>query len=263
MSVTFHLRPEAKFADGSPLTADDVVFSFDTSKEKGKPEFSASRCAMSTKAEALDAAHRALHLQGRPDTRSAARRGRAADPVEGLLHHAPLRADVARSAARLRALRDRRLQGRHLRHLQAPARLLGQGPARQPRPLQLRRAALRVLTATARSELEEPQGRRRSTCARSSPRSTGRPATTSPAVKDGRLIRAARCPTSAPPARRAFSSTRGASSSRTSACARRSISHSISSGRTRTCSSVSTQRTQSYFENSDMKAAGPPIAGRS
>ena len=29
-SVTFQLRPEAKFADGSPLTADDVVFSAST-----------------------------------------------------------------------------------------------------------------------------------------------------------------------------------------------------------------------------------------
>jgi microcin C transport system substrate-binding protein len=38
-SVTFQLRPEAKFADGSPLTADDVVFSFDTLKAKGHPRF--------------------------------------------------------------------------------------------------------------------------------------------------------------------------------------------------------------------------------
>jgi microcin C transport system substrate-binding protein len=39
LSVTFKLRPEAKFADGSPLTADDVVFSFDTIKAKGHPAF--------------------------------------------------------------------------------------------------------------------------------------------------------------------------------------------------------------------------------
>ena len=36
-SVTFRLRPEAKFADGSALTADDVVFTFDVLKEKGHP----------------------------------------------------------------------------------------------------------------------------------------------------------------------------------------------------------------------------------
>jgi microcin C transport system substrate-binding protein len=39
LSVTFKLRPETKFADGSPLTADDVVFSFDTIKAKGHPAF--------------------------------------------------------------------------------------------------------------------------------------------------------------------------------------------------------------------------------
>lgn len=37
LSVTFKIRPEAKFADGSALTADDVVFSFDTIKAKGHP----------------------------------------------------------------------------------------------------------------------------------------------------------------------------------------------------------------------------------
>lgn len=39
MSVTFRMRPEAKFADGTPVTADDVVFSFETLKEKGRPEY--------------------------------------------------------------------------------------------------------------------------------------------------------------------------------------------------------------------------------
>jgi microcin C transport system substrate-binding protein len=37
MSITFYLRPEAKFSDGTPLTAEDVAFSFDTLKEKGHP----------------------------------------------------------------------------------------------------------------------------------------------------------------------------------------------------------------------------------
>ena len=38
-SVTFTLRPEARFSDGTPLTADDVVFSFETLKTKGHPLF--------------------------------------------------------------------------------------------------------------------------------------------------------------------------------------------------------------------------------
>lgn len=38
-SVTFHLRPEARFSDGTPLTAEDVAFSFDALKTKGHPIF--------------------------------------------------------------------------------------------------------------------------------------------------------------------------------------------------------------------------------
>ena len=35
--VTFTLRPQARFHDGSPVTAEDVVFSFNTLKTKGHP----------------------------------------------------------------------------------------------------------------------------------------------------------------------------------------------------------------------------------
>ena len=52
-SVTFRLRPEAKFADGSPLTADDVVFTFDILKEKGHPLYRVQLRDVA-KAEALD-----------------------------------------------------------------------------------------------------------------------------------------------------------------------------------------------------------------
>lgn len=37
--VTFHLRPEAKFHNGSVITADDVAFSFHTLKSQGHPRF--------------------------------------------------------------------------------------------------------------------------------------------------------------------------------------------------------------------------------
>ena len=39
--VTFNLRPEAKWADGEPVTAEDVVWTFETLKEKGQPFFKA------------------------------------------------------------------------------------------------------------------------------------------------------------------------------------------------------------------------------
>jgi len=53
MSVTFKMRPDAKFADGTPVTADDVVFSFETIKAKGHPAFSIPLRDVKS-AEALD-----------------------------------------------------------------------------------------------------------------------------------------------------------------------------------------------------------------
>ena len=52
-SVVFKMRPEAKFADGTPVTADDVVFSFNTLKEKGHPNFQLTLRDV-VKAEAID-----------------------------------------------------------------------------------------------------------------------------------------------------------------------------------------------------------------
>ena len=37
--VIFHLRPEAKFSDGTPLTAHDVLFSYETLRDKGLSSF--------------------------------------------------------------------------------------------------------------------------------------------------------------------------------------------------------------------------------
>ncbi len=53
MSITFRLRPEAKFADGTPVTADDAVFSFDTLKAKGHPSIRLQLRDV-TKVEAID-----------------------------------------------------------------------------------------------------------------------------------------------------------------------------------------------------------------
>lgn len=36
-SVTFTLRPEARFSDGQPVTVDDVIFSMELLREKGRP----------------------------------------------------------------------------------------------------------------------------------------------------------------------------------------------------------------------------------
>lgn len=54
-SVEFKLRGEAKFADGTPVTAEDAVFSFETLKGKGHPRYRISLRDVE-KAEALDTA---------------------------------------------------------------------------------------------------------------------------------------------------------------------------------------------------------------
>jgi len=50
--VAFTLRPEARFHDGSPITADDVIWTFDALKSKGHP-FYRSYYSRVTKAEKL------------------------------------------------------------------------------------------------------------------------------------------------------------------------------------------------------------------
>jgi len=53
MSVLFKLRPEAKFSDGTPVTAEDVAYSFSQLKEKGHPAISMTLHDVAS-AEALD-----------------------------------------------------------------------------------------------------------------------------------------------------------------------------------------------------------------
>jgi microcin C transport system substrate-binding protein len=52
--VIFNLRPEAKFADGTPLTADDVLFSYETFLNKGLSDFRTVFAQEVAGAEVLD-----------------------------------------------------------------------------------------------------------------------------------------------------------------------------------------------------------------
>ena len=62
-SVTFNLRPQAKFADGSAVTADDCVFSLETMKEKGHPVLRLPLRNV-VRAEAVNAGVVRYHFQG-------------------------------------------------------------------------------------------------------------------------------------------------------------------------------------------------------
>jgi microcin C transport system substrate-binding protein len=52
--VIFHMRPEARFSDGTPLTAHDVVFSHNLFLEQGLPSYAQGVSARVLDAEALD-----------------------------------------------------------------------------------------------------------------------------------------------------------------------------------------------------------------
>lgn len=52
-TFTFKLRPEAKFSDGKPVTAADVVFTMETLRDKGRPNFKNSYSKI-TKVETPD-----------------------------------------------------------------------------------------------------------------------------------------------------------------------------------------------------------------
>ncbi|MEZ5857191.1 MAG: extracellular solute-binding protein [Hyphomicrobiaceae bacterium] len=52
-SATFKIRPEARFSDGKPVTADDVVFTLDILRSKGHPSYRITLRDV-VKAEALD-----------------------------------------------------------------------------------------------------------------------------------------------------------------------------------------------------------------
>ena len=47
-TFTFKIRPEAKFSDGSPVTAADVVFTMETLRDKGRPNFKNSYSKVKT-----------------------------------------------------------------------------------------------------------------------------------------------------------------------------------------------------------------------
>ena len=51
--VIFNMRPEARFSDGTPLTAEDVVFSYEILRDKGLPSFRAVIQKQIESAEAL------------------------------------------------------------------------------------------------------------------------------------------------------------------------------------------------------------------
>ncbi len=115
-AVTFRMRPEARFADGTPVTSADAVFSLDVLKEKGHPSIRLQLRDVA-KAEAID-----------PQTVRYTFTGNlvrdlplvvAGLPLlsKDLLRQPRVRPDHPGTAAGLRPLPHRRSQAGRLRHL--------------------------------------------------------------------------------------------------------------------------------------------------
>ena len=65
-SVTFRLRPQAKFSDGTPVTVDDVIFSLNILRDKGRPNYK-SYFSKVVKVERPDARSVKFILRPEPD----------------------------------------------------------------------------------------------------------------------------------------------------------------------------------------------------
>ena len=100
--VAFTLRPQARFHDGSPITVEDVIWTFETLKTKGRP-FYRAYYAQVAKAEKVGARTVRFAFEAGGQPRAAADRRPAARAVPGVLGKRDFDEDHARAAARQRA----------------------------------------------------------------------------------------------------------------------------------------------------------------
>jgi peptide/nickel transport system substrate-binding protein len=64
--ITFHIDPRAKFSDGRPVTSEDVIFSWQILRDKGRPNFRTYYAKVAA-AEAIDARTVRFDLSGSDD----------------------------------------------------------------------------------------------------------------------------------------------------------------------------------------------------
>ena len=132
--VRFHLRPQARFHDGEPVTADDVVFT-ETLMSKGRPALPRllRRCG---EGGGREPATGSLRLQARRQPRAADDPRPAAGAAEALVGGA--RIHLGQPGTRWAAARTASRRSRPGARSAMPGRgLLGQGPAGESRVLQL------------------------------------------------------------------------------------------------------------------------------
>ena len=175
--VAFRLRPEARFHDGTPITADDVAFTYRTLVEKGHPQF-----------RILFRDVAGVEAVGRHKVRFAFKPGRhrdlpvqlAALPVLSKAYYATVAFEKTTftPAAFQRALSRRQSRAGTVGDLSAGARLLGRATCRSIADATISTASRSTTTATATSPSRRSSPAS-TTSARSSRRGAGRPSTTS------------------------------------------------------------------------------------
>ena len=142
-SASFKLRAEAKWHDGTAVTPEDVIFSFETFK-KLSPQAGANYQHV-VKADEDRRSRSHLHVRWAGQPRPAAGPGAAHHPAEGVVggdrqgrQETRPGLDHARAAARLRPLPHQGVHARPQHRLRAGAGLLGPRRQRQHRPRQFR-----------------------------------------------------------------------------------------------------------------------------
>ena len=138
LTYRFLLRPEARFSDGSKLTAADVAFSLTSLKEKAHPIYS-QLCIDMESATRRGGRRRARALRGASQPRRASDRRGHAGLFGGVVEGARFRRGDAGGAAGLGRLQGQDLRAGPLHRVRARRRLLGQGSAGQSRTQQFQR----------------------------------------------------------------------------------------------------------------------------
>ena len=133
-TFTFKIRPEAKFSDGKPVTAADVVFSVETLRDKGRPNFKNSYSKI-TKMETPDD-HTVIFHQEVGDRELPLIVGVMPIIPKHALGGQSLRREFACSDDRVRPLCDLRGESGRKHHLQEEPGVLGQGPGAWQRPVE-------------------------------------------------------------------------------------------------------------------------------
>ena len=165
LTYRYLLRPEARFHDGTKLTAHDVAFSLKLLKEKGHPIIGQMMRDF-LGAEAEDDATVVLKFRAQARARRAAVRRRPADLLaRAIIRRENFEETTLDAAARLGSLQGRAFRSRTLHRIRPRQGLVGRGAADRARTVQFRRRALRVLSRPRRrvrglhrQELPVPRG---------------------------------------------------------------------------------------------------------